>query len=68
MNDTFGATDLLGKSSNRAVFNIGGNTYRMICKYAFGDRKVHLFICWIGKPNRINLDPAVGMPKRARPI
>ncbi len=48
MNDTFGATDLLGKSSNRAVFNIGGNTYRMICKYAFGDRQVHLFICWIG--------------------
>jgi mRNA interferase HigB len=48
MQKTFGATDLLGKSSNRVVFDIGGNTYRVICKYAFGDRQVHLFICWIG--------------------
>jgi len=48
MKDTFTAADLLGKSSNRVVFNIGGNTYRLICKYAFGDKQVHLFICWIG--------------------
>jgi mRNA interferase HigB len=48
MKETFSATDLLGRSSNRVVFNIGGNTYRMICKYAFGDNQVHLFICWIG--------------------
>ena len=46
--DTFPSTDLLGSGSNRAVFDIGGNNYRMICKYAFGDRMVHLFICWIG--------------------
>lgn len=46
--DTFPSTDLLGNGSNRAVFDIGGNNYRMICKYAFGDRQVHLFICWIG--------------------
>jgi mRNA interferase HigB len=45
---TFGAADLLGKSSNRVVFDIGGNTYRMICKYVFGERQVHLFVCWIG--------------------
>lgn len=45
---TFGSADLLGKSSNRVVFDIGGNNYRMICKYAFGDKQVHLFICWIG--------------------
>jgi mRNA interferase HigB len=45
---TFGTADLLGKSSNRVVFNVGGNNYRMICKYAFGDSQVHLFICWIG--------------------
>ena len=45
---TFGAADLLGNGSNRVVFDIGGNNYRMICKYAFGDKKVHLFICWIG--------------------
>jgi len=45
---TFGSADLLGKNSNRVVFDIAGNAYRMICKYAFGDKQVHLFICWIG--------------------
>ncbi len=45
---TFGSADLLGKGSNRVIFNIAGNTYRMICKYAFGEKQVHLFICWIG--------------------
>ncbi|HTE33648.1 MAG TPA: type II toxin-antitoxin system HigB family toxin [Chryseolinea sp.] len=48
MRATFPSTDLLGKGTNRAVFDIGGNNYRMIGKYAFGDRQVHLFICWIG--------------------
>jgi mRNA interferase HigB len=45
---TFPAADLLGKSCNRVVFDIAGNSYRMITKYAFGERLVHLFICWIG--------------------
>lgn len=45
---TFGTSDLLGNNSNRVVFNIGGNNYRMICKYVFGETNVHLFICWIG--------------------
>ncbi len=45
---TFASADLLGNSSKRVVFNIGGNSYKMICKYAFGDKQVHLFICWIG--------------------
>ncbi len=44
MQATFPSTDLLGKASSRAVFDIGGNNYRMICKYAFGDRQVHLFV------------------------
>lgn len=48
MKETFSAADLLGRSSNRVVFNIGGNTYRMICKFAFGNSQVHLFVCWIG--------------------
>ena len=48
MSDTFGAADLLGNNSNRVVFDIGGNNYRMICKYAFGNKQVHLFVCWIG--------------------
>ena len=45
---TFRTADLLGKSSNRVVFDIAGKHYRMICKYAFGDKQVHLFGCWIG--------------------
>lgn len=48
MQVTFPSTDLLGNGSNRAVFDIGGNKYRMIAKYAFGEKQVHLFICWIG--------------------
>jgi mRNA interferase HigB len=34
---TFAFSDLLGRSSLRVIFNIGGYNYRMICKYAFGD-------------------------------
>ncbi|WP_369806204.1 type II toxin-antitoxin system HigB family toxin [Desertivirga arenae] len=45
---SFGAADLLGNGTNRVVFDIGGNNYRMICKYAFGSEQIHLFICWIG--------------------
>ncbi len=45
---TFNSVDLLGRGSNRAVFNVGGNNYRLIGKYGFGGRQVHLFICWIG--------------------
>lgn len=48
MQATFPTTDLLGRGTNRAVFDIGGNKYRMIVKYAFGENQVHLFICWIG--------------------
>lgn len=45
---TFGTADLLGNGTNRVVFNIGGNKYRLICKYFFGEKQVHLFVCWIG--------------------
>lgn len=45
---SFPSADLLGKGSNRVVFDIGGNKYRLIAKYAFGDVQIHLFICWIG--------------------
>ena len=44
----FGSADLLGNGSNRVVFDIAGNNYRMICHYVFGEREVHLFVCWIG--------------------
>ena len=46
--ETFGSADLLGNGCNRVVFDIGGNNYRMICKYVFGERQIHLFVCWIG--------------------
>lgn len=46
--ETYATADLIGKSSNRIIFNIGGNNYRMICSYFFGSKNVHLFINWIG--------------------
>ena len=45
---TFGSADLLGNGSNRVIFDIGGNNYRMICKYVIGSSQIHLFVCWIG--------------------
>ena len=45
---TFSTADLLGKESSRVVFNIAGNKYRLIVKYYFGEKQVHLFICWLG--------------------
>ncbi|MGZ5281070.1 MAG: type II toxin-antitoxin system HigB family toxin [Bacteroidia bacterium] len=45
---TYRSADLLGNGSNRVVFDIGGNNYRMICKYVFGAKEIHLFVCWIG--------------------
>jgi mRNA interferase HigB len=45
---TFNNADILGNGSDRVVFNIGGNNYRMICKFHFGYMKIHLFIKWIG--------------------
>ena len=46
--DTFPTSDLLGKGSFRVIFDIAGNKFRMICKYGFGEKELHLFICWIG--------------------
>ena len=46
--ELFNKADLLGNGSNRVVFDIGGNNYRMICKYWFGVTRVHLYIKWIG--------------------
>lgn len=45
---TFPTADILGKGSDRVVFDIGGNNYRIIAKYVFGFKQMHLFICWIG--------------------
>ena len=46
--NTFPTADLVGRGSFRVIFDIAGNRYRMICKYAFGDTEVHVFVCWIG--------------------
>ena len=45
---TFSTIDFLGHGSDRIVFDIGGNNFRVICKYYFGDVNAHLFIKWIG--------------------
>jgi mRNA interferase HigB len=45
---TFGSADLLGSGSNRVVFDIAGNHYRMICAYHFGLTRIHLYVKWIG--------------------
>jgi mRNA interferase HigB len=44
---TFGTAEILGNNTSRVVFNLGGNNLRMICKYGFGRKEVHLFILWI---------------------
>ncbi len=48
INHTFGSADVLGQSSDRVIFNIGGNKYRIICSYYFSKNSVHLFVKWIG--------------------
>ena len=60
---TFPSADLLGKGSNRVVFNIGGNRYRMICWYVF-KKEVHLFIKWIG--THAEYDELCGYGKRKK--
>lgn len=45
---TYCDADIIGKGSKRVVFNVGGNNFRMICKYHFGETRIHLFIKWIG--------------------
>lgn len=45
---TFNSADIIGNGSDRVVFNIGGNNYRLICKYYFGNTRIHLFVKWIG--------------------
>lgn len=45
---TFPTADLLGNGSQLVVFDIACNRYRLICKYAFGKKQVHFFVCWLG--------------------
>ena len=48
--NTFASADLLGKSSERVVFDIGGNNHRLICSYRFNNEidTATFFVKWIG--------------------
>lgn len=48
MKNTFNSVDFLGKGSHRAIFNVSGNNYRVICKYRFGNKSVRLYVVWLG--------------------
>lgn len=48
MSFTFPSVDKLGRGTDRVVFDVGGNNHRMICKYLFSKKRVHIYICWIG--------------------
>ena len=44
---SFSSADQIG-GTNRVIFDIGGNKYRMICSYRSGCKNFHLYINWIG--------------------
>lgn len=48
MRENYPTMDFLGNGCPRVVFDIGGNNYRMICKYVFGRSFVRLYVNWIG--------------------
>jgi len=46
---TFNTADIVKcKPSNRVVFNVGGNKYRLICGYHFGKTFINLFVKFVG--------------------
>jgi mRNA interferase HigB len=64
---TFGTADLLGQGSRRIVFNIGGNSYRIICKYKFTKDQVHLSVRWIGTHAEYDKLCGFGKNKKKKP-
>lgn len=49
--NSFRTADIIkckGESSNRVIFNVGGNKYRLICTYKFGIRSIVLYVKFIG--------------------
>jgi mRNA interferase HigB len=47
--NTFNSTDIINcKNSNRIVFNVGGNKYRLITGYYFGKKLINLYIKFVG--------------------
>jgi len=47
LKSSISSADQIG-GTNRVIFDIGGNKYRMICSYRIGRRNFHLYINWIG--------------------
>jgi len=47
--NTFNTADIIKcESSNRLVFNIGGNKYRLVTGYYFGKTIVNLYVKFVG--------------------
>ena len=46
--NTYNSADFIGNGTNRVIFDIGGNKYRIICSFYFGRVYFHLYINWIG--------------------
>lgn len=47
--DTFNSADLVKcSSSNRLVFNVGGNKYRLVAGYFFAKKFVNLYVQFVG--------------------
>jgi mRNA interferase HigB len=47
--NTFNSADIINcKNSNRIVFNVGGNKYRLITGYYFGKKLINLYIKFVG--------------------
>ncbi len=47
--NTFNSADIIKcKSSNRIVFKVGGNKYRLITGYYFGKRLINLYVKFVG--------------------
>jgi len=44
---SFATADLL-RGTNRIIFDVGGNKYRIICSFFIGRKNFHLYINWIG--------------------
>lgn len=45
----FPSAQLLERNTNRAVFSIGNNNFKIITIYAFDRRCTQLIVCWVGE-------------------
>jgi len=56
---TFNSVDIITcKQSNRLVFNVGGNKYRLITGYYFGHKVINLYVKFVGTHSQYDsIDP-----------